>query len=305
MNNPTRKLGIASVLSCAALLNGCIAEDSQFEYGPFTASYYFEDDGRDAGKGTDGTDPDVIATYIAQEEAPYPSINYVWSELLNIESYNFHAVWEGELEVFDPIKPINANFDVSWSDVSFFLDGDLIQKWSNSNRIIPLTLEKGVHQVRVEYHNHWHTTGFNVSFTNYPKLTVDTAKPEIGPLVLDDTKIVYISSYESDTLYNEVTVTLPEYGGSVMLFLSTYNSINWVINNPNKTKIAGVVLKSYGPGSTLLKGDGVSIYEVTDLSRNYDDFSQARTDIQAITGQSPDYTYGSYGLSEVIIPSFE
>ncbi len=305
MNNSTRKLGLASVLSCAALLNGCFADDSQFEYGPFTASYYFEDDGRDPGKGTDGTDPDVIATFIAQEEAPYPSIQYSGRELLNIEPYNFHAVWEGELEVFDPMSPINANFDVSRSDVSFFLDGDLIQKWSDSDRTIPLTLEKGVHQVRVEYHNHWHTTGFNVSFTNYPKLTVDTANLEVGPLVLDDTKIAYISSYESGTLYNEVTVTVPEYSGSVMLFLSTYDSINWVINNPNKTKIAGVVLNSYGQGSTLLKGDGVPVYEVTDLSRDYDEFSQARTDIQIITGQSPGYTYGSYALSEVIIPSFD
>ncbi len=90
-----------------------------------------------------------------------------------------------------------------------------------------------------------------------------------------------------------------------MLFLATYDSINWVINNPNKTKIAGVVLRSHGPGSTLLEGGDVSVNEVTDLSRSYDDFSQAHADIQTITGQSPDYTYGSYVLSEVIIPSFE
>lgn len=305
MNVLTRKLGIASALCCATMLGGCGSGDTNFKYGPFTASYYFEDDGRDPGQGTDGSDPSIVTAFIAQEETPYPSVNYSWNDLLNIDSYNFHGVWEGELEILDSNAPINANFDVSWSDVSFFLDGELIEKWNNSNRVIPLSLEKGVHQVRVEYHNHWHTTGFNVSFTDYSKLTVDTAAAEIKPLVSDDTKVASVGVYESNTLYNEITVTVPESSGSIMLFLASYNAVNWVINNPSKTKIAGVVLRSYGPGSTVQKGGDISVYEVSDLSWSYDDFSQVSHNIETITGKTPDFTYGSYGLSEVSIPSLD
>ena len=305
MNQPTRKFALSSVFSITTLLTGCGGDDVQFKYGPFTASYYFEDDGQEAGVGTDGSDDTIIPIYISEEETLYPSINYIWDDFLDVDSYNFHGVWEGELEVFDPAKPINANFDASWSDVSFYVDDALIEQWNNSSQIIPLSLEKGIHQIRVEYHNHWHTTGFNVSFTNYPALTVDTANVEIEPLVTEDTKIVYVGSYESSTLYNEITVTIPEYNGPIMLFLASYESINWVFNNPNETEISAVIVRSNNPGANLKEEGGASIFEVTDLSRTYDEFSQVNMDIEIITGRLPDYTFGGYALSEVIIPSFD
>jgi hypothetical protein len=301
INNP---LSFVITALIPITLSGCIgAEKPTFQAGPFTAKYYIEDDGTNAGQGTDGSNPEIIPSLIAEEEAvDRVAINYSWSDFNSINSYNFHGVWEGDIAVTSESETINASFDASWSDVSFYLDGTLLSKWSNSNKVIPLTLAKGNHPVRIEYHNHWHTTGFNVSFTNTQKSTVAEATDLIQPRLTDQHKILYISAYESGTINNDIKVSLPASSDPVVIFLTSYAAVNWVINNPSDTNIEGIFFNAYSPKPAIIGGDNASTYETVDMKYGYEEGKSAKEDIITITGRTPDFELLQYTVSEVIIP---
>jgi len=225
--------------------------------------------------------------------------------LYDIDAYNFYAVWEGEIEVFSPITTINVNFDVSWSNVKFYVNDELLGDWANYDKDLPLTLFKGIHQIRIEHHNHWHTASFNASFTSYPQIPTSAAVEfgDIGMSMDEDTKIIYISAYESNALYNNSIITLPEYEGSLILFLGSYSAINWVINNPHNTDVAAVVFNSYSPGTSINNLTESAIYHITDFPTSYG--HSGSSSIDALTGSTADYIYSAYGLSEVVVPAFE
>lgn len=268
-----------------------------FTVKPFTANYYFEQDGSEAGQGTDGSDPSIVPVLRHTETVTRPAITYPWANEFGIDSYNLYATWEGEIVVNEATDinttKINASFDVSWSDVEFYIDDVLISKWANSNKVIPLDLAVGAHSVRVEYHNHWHTTGFNVSFTNYERTSVTA---DLSTKISDSAQINYLSAYDiatsaSRSKYNEVQITLPQSDRPQVLFLSSYAAINWVIHNPYNTKLEGVVFKSYGPGSTVSNTDDAFVLYAPDFAS----YSQALTvgteNIISMTGRAADYLY--------------
>lgn len=268
-----------------------------FTIKPFTANYYFEEDGSEAGQGNDGSDVSIVPVLKHTETVTRPAINYPWANEFGIESYNLYATWEGEIEVNEVTDvnttKIDASFDVSWSDVAFYIDDVLISKWANSNKIIPLYLAVGTHSVRIEYHNHWHTTGFNVSFTNYERTSVTQ---DLSTKISDNAQINYLSAYSiatsaSGSKYNEVQITLPQSDRPQVLFLSSYAAINWVIHNPYNTKLEGVVFKSYGPGSTVSNTDNAFVFYAPDFAS----YSQALTlgteNIISMTGRPADYLY--------------
>lgn len=298
---------LSTLFFCGVFLGGSGAFAADFEVRPFAASYYLENDGRQPGQGNNGSDPNITPALIATETSPRASINYSWDDLHGIDSYNFNGVWEGDIEVFDPVATINANFSLSWSDVSFYLNGELQHRWANSDKHLPLTLPQGVHRVRIEHHNHWHTTFFNVSFTDYPKLTTSklVEYDELAALVDDDTRIVYVAGYEANNRFNEATITLPEHEGSIILFVSSYSPVNWIIDNPNNTDIAAVVFTSYSQGSTIENEAGAAVYDVADFNWRYNNTSAGQAQISQLTGASTDYTYSSYNLSRITVPDFQ
>jgi hypothetical protein len=273
-----------------------------FTIKPFTARYYYENDGSSAGQGTDGSDPSIVPVLKYTETVKRPAIAYPYAYEFGIDSYNLYAQWEGEIEVHEE-SDINASFDVSWSDVSFYVDGKLVSKWANSDKIIPLRLSVGLHSIRVEYHNHWHTTGFNVSFTNYEQADFST---DISSKIHPQTQINYIVGYEADTStsrYNEVEIILPQSDRPQLLVLNSYDAINWVIKNPYNTPLEGVVMNSYGPGSTVTDAGDAFILKVSGLTWNSSDLSKAKAGIVSMTGREPDYIFNEYNMPAIVIPS--
>ena len=252
--------------------------------GPFNAAYY---------SGT---------TLVTTESVARPSINYSYSDFHGIDSQNFHAIWTGNIEVFDAPKTIDINFEVSWSDVSLLVDGVNIASWSNSNRSFSHEFSPGVHVITIEYYNHWHTTGFDVSFTTNTMYSKDEAKSLIAPQIDNNTKVVYVGCYESADLYNNSTVTLNGTAGKVFLFLSSYSAVNWVINNPNNVAITGIAYSSYSAVSTVTADNAIPTFEIAGFAYGYSDFSAPSADITYLIGRSPDYLNGAYGLTEAIIP---
>ncbi len=307
MNKNIVVTSLSSLCFSASLLSSTNALAANYIVSEFTASYHLEDDGHQPGQGNDGTDPNIIPNLVATEVSPYAGINYSWSNLFGINAYNFYGAWEGEIEVFDSTAVITANFDVSNSDISFYVNDELYGKWKNSNDGKTLTLEPGTHSIRIEHRNHWHTAGFNVSFTDYPKLSTSLVAEygDLSAMVGEDTRLVYLAAYESGGLYNDTVINIPEYDGDIMLFLSSYAAMNWEINNPYNTDISTVVVNSYAQGSSVNSAEDLPIYEVMDLRRAYSDLSQGGADVYEMTDHYPDYSYGAYRLTTVDIPEFE
>lgn len=253
-----------------------------FKVGPFTADYY------------DGV------TLVASESVVRPSINYSYANFHGIDSPNFHATWTGNLEVFRVPKLIDINFAVSWSDVSLYIDGVGIT-WSNSNRVIQHEFTPGIHEIKIVYDNNWHTTGFDVSFTTNTLYTKAQAATLIAPRIDANTQVIYVGAYESGDLYNSSTVTLENTASKVFLFLSSYNTTNWIINNPHDVTITGIAYSSYTTTSTVTAGRSSPTFEIQGLAYGYSDFSAPITDIQYLIGRVPDYTTGSYALTQTTI----
>lgn len=258
--------------------------DTETKIGPFVASYYSD------------------ATFIASESVSHPSINYVYSNFGSIDSTTFHAIWTGNVEVFgSSAKTIDINFDVSWSDISLSIDGANIASWSNTDRTIQHQFSPGVHQIRIEYFNNWPTTDFYVSFTTNRTYTKDEAKSLIASKIDGNTKIVYVGCYESAELYHNSLVTLQNASSNLFLFLSCYDSLNWVIDNPYNFAISGIAYGSNSGAATVTANATIPTFEIAGLAYGYSDFSGPSSDITYLTGRAPDYTYGAYGLTQVTI----
>lgn len=246
--------------------------------GPFQADYY---------RGE---------TLVASEQVARPTINYPWSDFHGIDSEDFRAVWTGTVSAAEA-QTVDINFDVSWAEVTLTIDGVLVDDWEDSSKTIAYDLAPGPHDVLVEYTNNWHTTGFNVSFTTSPVLTNAEAQAALATIVATDPWIVYVGAYESDDLYNDIVLGLSG-SARVLLFVSTYASVNWVLDVSESLDLVGVVYSAYGPGPTVESDPGLCLLEVENLSYGYDQFDEVTADIENLTGRAPDQMYGEYGLVE-------
>ena len=266
----------------------------------FTASYYYEDDGTVEDVGNDGSDPDIIPVFMAEETSYYIGIHYSGDALAGIDAHNLYAEWEGTITLREA-GTLDLNFDTSHAIANLSMDGVLSQEWLNNNRTSRVSLQAGDHQVRVYYHNHASTAQFNLSFTRYGTLDVATANATLAPLITDNTKIVYVGSTESDDLYNIQTITLPECADDILLVISSEHSVNIEINNDYNTAIAGVLINSTIPLTTVKGQGGAPVYHVTDLQIGTNDFTAVNQDITTMTGRAADATYGATTLSSVTI----
>ena len=272
-----------------------------FELGSFTAQYYFEDDGTFPGSGNDGSDPDIIPVLVSQETTDRIAINYAFDDLDGINANNFYGVWEGSIEVLEA-STIDINFDYSNSDLDFNIDGAVSQEWINGNKTLRVTVNEGSHSIQAKFHNHWQVASLNVTFTQHTIIaTSSEAASALAPKIAGNTKILYVGASESSDFFNELTIELPDYSGNILLFVSSYQSLNIIIDNPFATTISAVVVNSYNPISSVT-GHDAPVYHVKDLDYGYSDFTGPRGDINVMTGRNPDYETGGYSIESVVIP---
>jgi hypothetical protein len=247
---------------------------------------------------------DIVPKLRFAESVKRPSINLNFS-FHGIDSYNFYGVWKGTMTVLNESQSVKAHFDVSKGDVALYVNDDLVDKWKDDSKIVLFTLNKGDNKIRIELHNHWHTTSFNVSFTDYQKLDKSAAVELFKDIDFNSTKIVYLGAYEASANtagnnYNEILVTLPGSSAPIFIFLNSYRAVNWVFNNPHNAKITGVVLRGRSPGNTVAMTSPAPVYELPANRTAY----KSSYDIRAFTGKNADYAFTEYGLSNIIIPEF-
>ena len=284
--------------------NGLYSDLKKLRINPFKAYYYSEDDGESPGKGNDGTRKDIVPKLQFTEIVKQPSIDSGFP-YHGIDLYHFYGVWEGMIHAVSKGQPVKAHFDVSYGDVSFFVNDELVEKWRNDSKTIRFNLSKGENKIRIEFHNHYSCASFNVSFTDYQKLNQSAALKIFKGIDFTSIKAIYLGAYEANTYkggnnYNKILVTLPKSSEPVFLFLNSFRAVNWVINNPHKVKIAGVALRGHSPGSTVAMTSPAPVYELTASRNAYKSFY----DIRSFIGKNADYAFTEYGLSKIIIPEF-
>jgi len=235
------------------------------------------------------------SSLVKQEMVDRPAINYAWSDFLGINSYDFAANWTGTVTINGSSpRLLNINFDISWAVVSLKVDGQAASS--------PIIFTPGTHTIEIDFANNWHTTSFNASFTYRPQYTLASAEPLIRPLVSPETKIVYVGAYESSHLYNEIAVSLGNSSAPVFVFVSSYSAATWKIVNPYNVEIKGIAVASYGPRSIVIANEDIPVFSLTGLSYGYSDFTNVSSQINTLTGKSPDKTLGGYGISSIFVP---
>lgn len=274
-----------------------------FTISPFEAQYCVENDGKNPGKGNDGTQKDIFSKCLFSETVKRPTISPNFP-LRGIDPYYLYGIWKGTITSSEK-QSIKAYFDLSQADAVIYLNNNLVDRWRNAPKTLQLNLQKGDNTIRIEYHNHWHTTYFNVSFPDYIQLDEQGTQKLFNEIDFNQTKVVYLgareaNSYTPENDYNEIHVTIPGSSVPIFLFLNSYYAVNWVINNPQNSKLTGVALRGRANGSTVSMKKKPPVYELPASKDGYKRFSR----IQQAIGKTPDYVFTKGNLHNIVIPDF-
>lgn len=276
--------------------------NQRFSISPIIANYYFEADGDESGVGNSGDNPDIVPEFIASEEVSSVGLNYVHSGLHGIPANNFYGTYEGEITVYDESITILANLSSARSHNYLYINDEYIAGGEKCSVSIPITLEAGVHNFSYEYHNHYFSTGFLLSFTDYPIIAAEEIQETLSTLVGDSSKIFVVSGYSTNEQNSIVKVSLPENVDSVILILNSYEPLFWELENLNNANVEAILINSYDRGSKIVNDIDTPIYYVENLSVR-GEVNQTVEKIKSLTALSPFYVHTEHTIDDVIIDS--
>lgn len=199
------------------------------------------------------------AALVATDTVDEVSINYPWDQFHGIKSEDFEGYWVGKFR-YKVETPVQIMVDQSWSRTRVIVDRKLIYE-GGSNARVPFVFSPGTHKVEVEYINNWHTTGLTVAFAE-ASLPVNRGElsGRLRAFVPEDAVVQHVAVYESGSLDNTILLTLEPSSVPVILALSSYSAVRWVINNPQKVDVRAIVYGSYAPGVRIqMKGDAKDV----------------------------------------------
>jgi hypothetical protein len=203
-------------------------------------------------------------TAVFQENVESVAIKYAWSEFHDIPSQSFAAYWVGRLH-FPESGSRQISVSQSWAKARILIDGQIVFD-EGSNKSFEHHFSAGEHIVEVEYINNWHTVEFKVTIG---EPVTELSEEELPGFFLQNVgtspRLYYVGLYESAAKDTSVHVTLPRTGGPVVLWLSSYEAIDWTITSPDR--ISAVVTSSYSPGSRVRGAGDARVVAVRDWPR--------------------------------------
>jgi len=232
---------------------------------------------------------------VHEETVTRPSINYAWSDFHDIVSEDFSAIWTGTLTVASD-SMIQVDFAYGWATASLLVNGLLV----SHNEVN--FFEAGSHLIEVQYFNHWHTVDFNADFHQICYKTAAEAGALVSDKLESQANIVHIDIYESSDTYLETTVLVDfQPPSSLLLILTSYSSVNWVVENPNEVEIVGVVYGSCEPATTVTVNGGGTTDKIAVKESGFD-YEPSSALVQEVAGgRAPDQTYSEYGLANLSV----
>jgi hypothetical protein len=203
----------------------------------------------------DRNDPTKV---VFQEDVEGIAIKYALAEFHKIDSPNFGAYWVGMLN-FASAETKQFSVSQSWAKSRIFIDGAVVFDGGNDGKTFTHSFTPGDHVVEVEFINNWHTVEYKVTIEDVVEKLDDVALA--SRLKSQDGKfggVYYVGLYESSRKDTSVDVTISQTDGPIILWLTSYEAIDWNIVSLNPGSI--VVVSSYAPGSRVRGPDIKQVY---------------------------------------------
>jgi len=201
-----------------------------------------------------------------EEHADTVAVKYAWDELHGINSEAFAAYWVGMVEAQDA-GPQQFDVSLSWSRARIFVNGTLVRE-AGGNASFEAMLKPGANLIEVEYINNWHTTEFKLTIGGARKLIArKDVRAALETLRRKPGAVHYVGLYESDNRDTSVAVKLLPGARDAVLWLDSYEAIDWRIDPSDD--IAAVVVSSYSPGSRVVNAGSIPVFDVKDGFRLY------------------------------------
>lgn len=291
----------AAIRSMGNLFN----PDNQIPTEGFTA-YYFSSD-----------NPEKI---VFKENVDTIAINYSWDDFHNIHANEFGAYWVGNINVPETtFKQLNITDGRLQARV--LLDGRVVYDSKRRQPPPVLTLRTGQHVLEVELLNGWHTTEFFADLSDLVMpLTMDEVRDYFAENrhALGEFDVFYAAAYESGQQNLSLPLNILENDRPIVLVLSSYSAIKWVINNPYHVPIKAIVYASHEKGSSIVNAAPTT--QLLPAEKRIGDYklkaqchcqdngqlacrSSISDDIQRLTGQALRGFAGEYDPQALTIPA--
>lgn len=258
---------------------------------------------------------------VHREQVSDIAISYAWNEFHGIDSEEFGAYWIGQVSFDKPVVK-DVSVDLSWSSARVMINKQVVYDGKNNSRTIPVSFPAGKYLIEVEYSNGWHTTEFAVSFTDKKeRLSRGEVKRYFreNKNILGDFELFYAGAYESGNKDLSIPLNILPSKKPIVLVLSSYSVVKWVINNPHNVEIKTIVIGSYDKGTEVRNNDkatqllyaegqlggyqlGVKCQCLPNGNFHCDYDKGIATDIEQLTGHKLNGFSGKYGAKQFDIP---
>lgn len=207
-------------------------------------------------------DRDAPRTIVFQETVDSIAIKYAWRDFHNIDSPKFAAYWAGRLTFSAPTTR-QISVSQGWAKSRIFIDGKIVFDKANTEGSFTYDFTPGDHIIEVNYINNWHTTEYKVTIQDDVRTwTKDDVAAYFRTNGKEPAQVYYAGIYESDTKDSSVKLSLPRSDKPIILWLSSYEAIDWRVAAQDGVK--AIVLSSYAPGSRV---SGVDAGQLIHLKR--------------------------------------
>ena len=184
---------------------------------------------------------------VFEEAVDSIAIRYAWDNFHGIDSRNFGAYWVGRIH-FDAATTKQFSVSQGWAKSRILIDGKVVFDKTNTSGSFIHEFTPGDHLIEVEYSNNWHTVKYKVTIEDeITLLTEDQVAAYFRDHEAGAANLYFVGLYESAAKDAIVDVALPRTGKPVVLWLSSYEAIDWRISSSDT--IDAVVISSYSPGS--------------------------------------------------------
>ncbi|MEZ5693798.1 MAG: hypothetical protein R3D99_08150 [Altererythrobacter sp.] len=190
------------------------------------------------------------------EEVDNVAIKYAWDELHHIASENFGGYWIGQLDMPEGGKR-TISVSLSHAKARILIDGRLVHTTERDSQFTHM-FAPGRHLIEVEHINNWHTTEFKVTIGEVEPAPVSDSELRSALAKSGNGEIFYVGLYESDARDTSVEVNLPRTGKTAIVWLDSYEAIDWTLDAPDGVEAA--IITSYSPGSRIVDPAGTRVY---------------------------------------------
>jgi hypothetical protein len=200
------------------------------------------------------------AKTVFQENVDSVELKYTWTDFHKINLPNFGAYWVGKV-TFAGETTRNLSVSQNGAASRIYVDGAVVFDQANSSRTFSHHFSAGDHVIEVEFANHSYSAEYKMTISD------DVAfidEDQVSSLVADGgvvpTNLYYVGLYETGARDTGVTVTLPTTGKTTVLWLTSYDAVDW--NIVSSDRVSRVFVSSFGSGSRVRGLPSAKIYQL-------------------------------------------